>query len=191
MVRHGSSRAEGGVPPALTAPREDIGHVAGDTSVDCDVAGSYQKGYQYLVSRYASNACILTSQTSALAPVAVEPDHISYISCARIFIENGRLGGYCFESNDASSTCPQLSNDPGVEGILGENDAYLLCCICLIYSVGIYQLRSWELWVKNTHLQFPHARAIRSFTVIRYQSNPYLCGIRQYRLCTVLRCERS
>jgi hypothetical protein len=65
-------------------------------------------------------------QTSAFAPVAVEPDHISYISCARIFIENGRLGGYCFESNDASSTRPQLSDDPAVEGILGKNDATVM-----------------------------------------------------------------
>jgi hypothetical protein len=48
---------------------------------------------------------------AALAPVAASPDHIFYISCARIFIDNGSLG---FESNDASYTHPQLSNNPGV-----------------------------------------------------------------------------
>jgi hypothetical protein len=117
---------------------------------------------------------------TALAPVAAK--HIFYISCARIFIDNVSLG---FESNDASYTHPQLSNDPGVVGILGKNDVNVLRCICLICGVEIYQLRSQ---VKNTHLQFLHTQTA---ALIRHLSKPNMCGIHRDRLSMVLGCERS
>ena len=119
------------------------------------VAGSHQKGYQYLVLRYASNTCLV-----GLANICArtrsrfsgsEVDGIDDGSFVRIFIDNGSIG---FEINDASSTRPQLSNDPGVVEILGKDDAKLLCCICLNCGVKIYQLRCQ----KHSPLISPHSR---------------------------------